>query len=191
MKKAKAVLSISFVLLTVAACSSSSDGDKNNAQKTTNVYVGSYEAADGCSTGRQIFTSDSEAGITRVFCEGLKDESLNKSCAIDQRAQIFEHIQCEGEFPVDKSSFVMTMTSQYAFSVNECGTGVHVFAASKESVLKEMLCRALKDDKLNNNCAKEERQEKYNEENCDKIVKSKPGLTLQDSEEEPQQSVEE
>lgn len=173
MSKLFSLLSLSIVTLAFVACSSSSDDKKSGATTPkADQFLGTYEANDGCTTGRQTFTGATEEEIGKAFCEGLKDESRNKSCASEQRQQIFAASQCPGEFTShDSSGFTSVFTKNYAFQENECGTGVHFFAASTEEAADLMYCKGLKDDELNRNCAKSKRDEKAADLKCDEILK--------------------
>jgi len=170
-----------FIVMCAAfsACNSSSS-DKNgtggnggvNQNGGSETFTGSYEAMDGCTTGRHSFSAKSDAEIAKEFCNALKDENVNNNCASVQRGGIFQTAQCEGNFnTISTGPSSSVFSQQYAYQENECGTGVHIFSASTQKDLNKMLCKALLDETLNNNCAKTKRMDDYKENNCDEVLK--------------------
>lgn len=170
---------LSLVVLNLFACNSSS-GNKDNGTVTgqqggAGSYLGSYEANDGCTTGRNIFSGSTAEEIGTAFCNGLKDEERNQHCAQAQRADIFKTVQCPGTFPINNTSGVSSVfTENYSIQENGCSTGVQFFSASTEKALNLMYCKGLSDEKLNRDCAKDKRTEKYQENNCDEVLKNAP-----------------
>lgn len=147
------------------ACSKSDNNNNNSA--SAGDYLASYEANDGCTTGRQVFTATSEDDIRTKFCDGLKDQKLNKNCAVAQREQAFKVAQCQGAWPhTATTGSLSTSNKQYAFAKDGCSTGNHLFVASSDKVASKMMCQALLDDELNRNCAKDQRAELAKKNNC-------------------------
>ena len=168
------ILMISFLI----GCHSKSrdNGGSNDgagtARKTGNLYAASYEVTDACTTGLQKFSKTTEKELETAFCNALKDESLNKNCASFLRKQIFKTVECLGEFSlIEKEEIRSSYTQNYAISENGCGTGGHFFASSNEKSLNEIYCKGLRNDDLNNNCAKNQREERYLENKCDEVLK--------------------
>lgn len=162
-----------FILVSVlmgALIACSKPDDKNNGAPGATDYYASYEAQDGCSTGRQVFTAPSEDDIRSKFCEGLKDQKLNKNCAVAQREQAFKVAQCQGAWPHSTTTGSLSSSKQqYAFSVNDCSTGNHIFVAASDKAVKKMLCEALRDDEFNRNCAKDQRAELARKSGCSEV----------------------
>jgi hypothetical protein len=89
----KTVLCTSMVAfgLFISACGKSSGGGgggtsaPNNPTTSTKTESLSYEFEfNGCKTGRHQFSS------TEELCTGLRNDTLNNSCAIDLRADFFQ-----------------------------------------------------------------------------------------------------
>ncbi|MBC7464542.1 MAG: hypothetical protein H7256_00995 [Bdellovibrio sp.] len=176
MLKIFSVVTMILAVLTLSACNSdSSKNDKNvSASGASGDFLASYEANDGCTTGRQIFKGSSEEEIGTAFCNALKDETLNKSCAHSLRSNLFISVKCSGEFPKGNSTgggWISSFIESYEIIDNDCGTGFHNFAASSERAIGLLYCKGLKDDLLNRNCAKDQRNQKYQEYGCDDILK--------------------
>lgn len=177
MLKSFSIFTMLLTVLTLSACNSDSNKDKNKDVSPNAVsgdYLASYEADDGCSTGRQIFKGTTEEEIGTAFCNALKDEKLNKNCAHFLRANLFASVQCPGEFPKGDSSGSGTFTSlheSYGIVENDCGTGFHNFSASSEKTVGRLYCKGLKDETLNRSCAKGKRDQKYQDYGCDDILK--------------------
>lgn len=78
---------ISFSLFGCGAGSDNSTIVQHESDALSYTYT-----MGGCSTGTQSFTSQA------AFCAGLKDETLNHSCARDLRKQTYT-AQCGNDFP--------------------------------------------------------------------------------------------
>ena len=152
--------------------SKSSGGDGSQKTVVTEYRI-SYEAKSSawCSTGRQEFVSASEQEIINRLCSTLKDNSQNGYCGEEQRKNIFEASECEGEWPhEDNRSYSSVSLRNYAFRENKCGTGLHIFATTKSAETMKLYCKALLDDELNNNCARSARKEQYERSDCDIFI---------------------
>lgn len=81
---------LTFVLLGLGACESKdSNGVDFGTDSTEYSYSFTY---NGCPTGEQKFSTLSQ------MCDGLKDDSLNKSCASTLRETYFKEKGCAGSF---------------------------------------------------------------------------------------------
>lgn len=167
---------IAWFCFSMSACNKSSSDDKKTAGTTTNEYLSSYEAVDGCTTKQHVFKANSEEEIANAVCSALKDENLNNSCAAQLRNDLFTYAACKGIFPTvtvavgTKSKF----RDSYGYQENACSTGVHFFYATTESKVLELFCKALKNDELNRNCAKLKREESFKDNDCVKHAIAKP-----------------
>lgn len=78
------VVSMLVVMSQLIGCGSSSN------------YKDSYQfALNGCDTGTHEFTGDNADDVKKQVCNALKDATLNKGCAEDQRHQAFQS-KCSG-----------------------------------------------------------------------------------------------
>lgn len=156
-----------LMALVFAACGSKND-DKTAA---SGEYYGTYEFHGSCSTEMRAFSGDTAEELSTKFCDGLKDNSLNKGCALVQRQAAFKAVGCRGVWPYDDVSGVYGNSYKaYNFSVDSCGTGLHAFGASTESEMLKMYCKALKDEVLNRGCARGDRDSAYFQAHCDRVL---------------------
>lgn len=73
-------------------------GDSTIQPVTTTEAKVSYQfAQNGCDTGKHEFKAHDKDAATKLLCEGLQDEALNKSCAPVLRKSFFES-NCSGTF---------------------------------------------------------------------------------------------
>ncbi|MEQ1875946.1 MAG: hypothetical protein ABL958_04820 [Bdellovibrionia bacterium] len=169
MFKSFAVLSFAFL---VGACGSSGGGNGNGGGGGGGSdFYATYELQGFCSTGRQTFRGKSEESVATAYCEALIDDKRNNNCALYQRQSLYKQVECRGVWPHSTPGGINSNSSkQYLFSVNGCSTGAHAFAATNENDMLRMYCKGLRDDELNQNCAKNQREEAYAENKCDKVL---------------------
>jgi hypothetical protein len=139
----KRVLVLCSLSLLMGACGSSKKGDFKNLTYETGETVNGVK----CSTGRQT------AADVKVFCQVLGDDTLNKNCAADMRLKLQSAYNCSNTTPVTVASYI--------FKEGKCSTGNVSHVDSKEA-----LCEALKNDKLNRDCARDARLKKSRELGC-------------------------
>ena len=98
-----------------------------------------YEFSDnGCTTGHHQF---SDVGS---MCVALQDDNFNNNCPQAPREAYFKQ-NCPGQFKPAKKSYTF-------MEKGICGTGRQIFDTDKA------LCTALQNDKLNQDCARPERE---------------------------------
>ncbi len=166
----KSTLVLITSVLFLCACSNSSDSNDGGEDAGSQITYATYEIIEGCSTGVQKVNAGNEADLKKAFCEKLKDNTANGNCASYQREDAFKSMQCEGAWPHSSSSGYKSNSSQsYSFRVNSCNTGFHYFASSSARNGQKAYCDALLNDELNQNCAREKRQEQYNESRCNEL----------------------
>ena len=178
----KNILMLVASIVVLSGCDNSGSSKKNdgtvNPEGGPGSYIASYEAMDGCTTESHVFSTPTEAEMETVFCHNIKQGRLNNFCAEDQRESIFKLVQCPGQFRDTNNNnggvgiVGATYTKHYVYHENECGTGIHTFSASTERDSNKLFCRALKNDTLNNNCAKTARNQKHYEMQCDRILQN-------------------
>lgn len=165
-------------LIFTAACNKGSS-DNSSATVATAVnptpFNRSYELTDtttNCTTGLQTFVS------LDAFCQGLNNNTLNNNCAYARRQQMFVSTGCTGSWTATDTTSslsaglgISTTTviptiyySEGYFDLSSwewkgCSTGRHTFTTMDE------YCKAVVDETLNNNCAKEQRTADYHA-NC-------------------------
>ncbi len=111
-------------------------GSDLNAPLTYKLYGKNNEKE--CTTGRITATD------IKVLCQALRNDEVNQNCAADERLELQRKYNCAAQAQVEISS--------YYFGACEKSVGVVHHVASAEAQ-----CEALKDEKLNAGCAKEER----------------------------------
>lgn len=163
----KSILILVSSLLFLAACNSSSDSKEGGGQGLPEVTYASYEMIEGCTTGVKKMNASSQGELRKVFCETLKDSGANNNCARHQREEAFKNMECEGTWPFPSSSgFNSASVQSYSYRDTSCITGLHYFSSSSSERGQKAYCDALLNDELNQNCAREKRQEQYNESGC-------------------------
>ncbi len=166
----KSVLILISSILFLGACSNSSDSNEGGGDAGSQITYATYEISEGCSTGVQKVNAANEAELKKAFCEKLKDNTANGNCASYQREEAFKSMQCEGVWPHSSGSGYKSNSSQsYSYRVNSCNTGFHYFASSNSRSGQKAYCDALLNDDLNQNCAREKRQEQFNESRCNEL----------------------
>lgn len=166
--KSALILVLSCLVLT--ACNvkvGSSDDSNNSGNSAPEVTYGTYEMIEGCTTGVKKVNGANEAELKAAFCNMLKDNSANGNCASYQREAAFKTMQCEGSWPhISSTGYNVSSTQSYSYRVNSCSTGFHYFSSSNHDLGQKAYCQALLDDGRNQNCAREKRQEQFNESGC-------------------------
>lgn len=153
------------VILLMTACDSSSDSKETQFRAT-------YEIEAGCTTGLHELVEASESAIAQAFCDELIDQVANRNCGLYQREQIFKAVECSGTWPhnTPTGGGLRHHSSSYAYEQDGCSTGTHFFASTTDLGLQRLLCKALKDDAFNKNCARPARDRAYFEKNCDTVL---------------------
>lgn len=144
---------IAVLMIFASACQK----DFKEESKTSDL---SYQFnVNGCDTGKISYSSDGD------LCNKLKDDSLNKGCAYNQRLEMFNQ-RCGGQAwvnsnfnyppttnfnPPSNNNPPSTTISTYKFTQNGCSTGVISHQGGHD------LCEKLQNDELNNFCAQEKR----------------------------------
>jgi len=163
----KSILILMSSILFLGACSNSSDSKEGGGDAGGSITYATYEMIEGCSTGTKKVTAATEVELQKAFCEALKDNSANSNCAGYQRESAFKNMKCEGAWPHSTSSgYNSSSTQSYSYRVNSCNTGFHYFSSSSSQRGQKAYCEALLNDELNQNCAREKREEQYNESGC-------------------------
>jgi HEAT repeat protein len=94
-------ITILALALSLGACSKrdnkNNDRDPNAGRVTTKKeFREKYQfELNGCTTGKQEFTSDSYGDVARQLCEALQNEELNRRCAQPLRKNFFDK-KCSG-----------------------------------------------------------------------------------------------
>lgn len=98
----KTLFGITSLIIAVGmtACLDSSNDDKSDPTieaNETKTFTEKYRFRfNGCDTGKQVFTANSQEEVIENMCEGLLEEERNKFCAHDLRKIHFE-IHCPGK----------------------------------------------------------------------------------------------
>lgn len=129
MKKWKLSLAL-LILAALPACQQEYKSETVDKSYQFNV--------NGCDTGKVNYTSNDD------LCAKLQDESLNKFCAQDKRKEMFDQ-SCGGKAWASGGS--------YQFTGNGCRTPVITYSGFGD------VCAKLRDDELNNFCARDQRYE--------------------------------
>jgi hypothetical protein len=138
---------IPFLLLLAAGC----NGGSGNSQGLT------YDLNEnGCDTGSHSF------GSTADYCNGLRNNALNNGCAEGLRHETFTQSCAGTSWDTDTSSTNDGSDSSqgydYDYSIYGCATGPQHFHHHRE------YCNALKDNELNNGCAREARHDQFQQD---------------------------
>lgn len=176
------VIIVSGMILTSCNKSSSSDNPTPAPAATVTPtgaavingakYYATYEITNGCSTGKKVFTANTEQELATQFCNSLKDEAANNNCAAYQRKSAFESLQCEGTWTQEiPNGFNSVSQRNYAYVTESCGTGLHFFSSSDSKSLMRIYCAALQNEEQNRSCSKDKRDEAYNKANCSEAIK--------------------
>lgn len=162
---------VSISLATMATMTLCACGSKSEDKSQPSDFYLTYEAFGTCSTGLQTIKSSSEAAAKADMCEALKDNSRNAGCAVAQREQLFRQQQCPGGWPQTTTNGATYWSSKsYSHDVNGCSTGLHFFSAGNQHKTMELYCQALLNDQLNQNCARSDREQDFDEAKCGEIL---------------------
>lgn len=165
------ILVVGVVLSVFTGCGDNEGGGDDGEVKAGDYYL-TYNLSDSCSTGRQVLHARSETDMANLFCDSMKDNVKNRSCAEYQRKKLFEMHCQDMSWPhksTPKSGSMIHM--EYSFVRKNCGTGWHIFSGvSGEEVMRDY-CLKILDDDFNRNCARAERYDHYMKVDCDKFIK--------------------
>lgn len=97
-------LPLILAALLLASCGSddskpSASGGASGGGRQESVVTEGYRFdINGCDTKAQSFSAADTAGALALLCEGLQDDSLNRSCAERERKAEFARKECPGTF---------------------------------------------------------------------------------------------
>ncbi len=95
------VLFLSAFFLHLSCGFGNKDLKKNVPPATDQTRSYSFTLSS-CSTGEHDFSGDDESLILSDFCAALRDETLNKNCALKERTLLYEQNQCDAHLNINE-----------------------------------------------------------------------------------------
>lgn len=155
-----------FLFTIISACDKNDNDNDNKSQGAVVDNSITYEISAGCVVNPKKIEGSSQQDVQDKLCSTLKNNDLNGNCGQYQRELLFKSSGCNGWPYPNISGFNSSAQKSYSYSNESCATGSQIFLGSSEASVKDMYCKALKDEERNKNCALDKRTEAAQEAGC-------------------------